>query len=51
MALKTTIACQRIMTKSCLASESTREDVSDVALATPFFIYVSINIKPYSHSD
>ena len=23
MALKTTIACQRIMTKSCLASEST----------------------------
>ena len=24
MALKTTIACQRIMTKSCLASESTR---------------------------
>ena len=40
MALKTTIACQRIMTKSCLASESTREDVSDVALATIFYICI-----------
>ena len=54
MALKTTIACQRIMTKSCLASESTREDVrgvAGVALATPFFIYVCINVKPYSQLD